>query len=202
MIWKWSSGFHPLLCMGADGYHLYLHSGIDVKLLIVCSSDSEDVEPSTFLLLPHHHHQHDKAPRGSGVAWRAQPAQGVRSPAADLGRTAVHRDLRGNFAPKLRRHGKSFGTTQRGYGECVITANRPRRENCARIDGRDSRWDSRWLPTLRGSARRGLGAERGQEEELSALPETAVLLPGYDRHGDPELTAEEAHSLPGKTQHL
>lgn len=47
-----------------------------------------------------------------------------------------------------------------------------------------------------------MGAERGQEEELSALPETAVLLPGYDRHGDSELPAEETHSLPGNTQHL
>lgn len=48
-----------------------------------------------------------------------------------------------------------------------------------------------------------MGIERsGQEEELPALPEAAVLLPGYDRHGDPELTAQEAHPLSGKDQHL
>lgn len=187
--------------MGADGCPLYLHSGIHVKLLIVCPPDSKDVGTSTFLLL-HHHQQHDKAPGGSGMARRAQPAQGVRSPATDLRHAAVHRDLRGNFAPKFRGHGRSFGTTQRGYGECVTTANRPRRETCTRSDGRDSCRDSWCLPTPRGSARRRMGADRGQEEELSALPETAVLLPGYDRHGDTKLTAEKAHSLPGKTQHL
>lgn len=114
---------------------LYLHSGIDVKLLIVCSPDSEDVKPSTFLLLLHHHHQHDKAPGGSPVARRAQPAQGVRSPATALSGTAVRRDLRGNFAPKLRGHGRGFRATQRGHGECVTPANRPREEICPRIDG-------------------------------------------------------------------
>lgn len=189
----------PSSYMGADGCPLYLHSGIDVKLLIVCPPDSEDVEPSTFLLLfHHHHHQHDKAPGGSGVARCAQPAQGVRSPATDLIHAAEHRDLRGNFAPKLRGHGRSFGATQRGFGERVTTANRPRRETCSPTDGRDSCRDSRCLPTPRGSARRRMGAERGQEEELSALPETAVLLPGNDRHGNPELAAEEAHTLAGK----
>lgn len=159
--------------------------------------------PSTVLLLHnHHHHQHDKAPGGSGVARRAQPVQRVRSPATDLSPAAVHRDLRGNFTPKLRGHRQGFGATQRGYGECITTANRPRRETCTRTDERASGRDSQCLPTPRGSARWRMGAERGQEEELSALPETSVLLPGYDRHGDPELPAEEAHSVPGKTAHL
>lgn len=44
--------------------------------------------------------------------------------------------------------------------------------------------------------------QRRQEKELSAVPQAPVLIPRYDRYGDPEFPRKEANPLSGKAIYI